>query len=243
MKLYENVVIGNFLYGLGFAVRAHRPSEASAGVVNLLQQTPADKLLGDLLLTFPGAVRLIEFKTEDNESSKELARHRILSSAVDGDATMQATSRRVHWYVETATSQTHGVIARIVPYLDAFPRTKTKRDLLSVYIERLARELTTEYSPEQRAEDAQYLAKVRYTQGSGAVGTGGLIFVADANGMFHYAQLLDIMELRLEHRSWIQLHEQRREREMSYQRELALQSERKQEISRHEQSREWELSR
>lgn len=117
MKLYENIVIGNFLYGLGFAVRARRPSGVSASAINLLQQTPADTLLGDLLLEFPGVVRLIEFKAEDNRESKELSRHRKLSAALAGNIELQAISRDVHWYVETAASAEHGVTARIVPYL------------------------------------------------------------------------------------------------------------------------------
>ncbi|MDO3617329.1 hypothetical protein Q3O98_11345 [Ralstonia pseudosolanacearum] len=231
MKLYENVIIGNFLYGLGFAVRANRPSSTTVGVVNLLQQTPADKLLGDLLLTFPGAVRLIEFKAEDNPSGKERGRHRMLSAAVADDAVMQATSRRVHWYVETAPSEEHGVIARIVPYLDAFPQEKAKRDLLPTYIEQLARELTEECADHQRVQDKAYLELVRLTQGNGEVGTGGLVFVADADGALHYAQLLDIMELRLEHGAWIELHEQRSERELGYQRDLTLQRERGNEVT------------
>lgn len=223
MKLYENVVIGNFLYGLGFAVRAYRPSNATVGVVNLLQQTPADKVLGDLLLTFPGAIRLIEFKTEDNRSGKEYSRHRSLSAAVSTKPALQAASRRIHWYVESAASEEHGVTAHIAPYLDAFPRIEARRDPLSTYIEQLAREVTAVSSDDQRHEDRAYLDLVRHTQGNGEVGTGGLIFVANADGALHYAQLLDIMELRFEHRAWIELYEQRQQRELSYQRELTRQ--------------------
>lgn len=47
MKLYENVVIGNFLYGLGFSIGRSLPEQRTS-VVNLLQQTPADKTLGVL---------------------------------------------------------------------------------------------------------------------------------------------------------------------------------------------------
>src|SRR5262245_44285930 len=55
MKIYENVVIGNFLFALGYALRDKGRVER-LGAVNLLQQTPADRFLGDLLLDFPGVV-------------------------------------------------------------------------------------------------------------------------------------------------------------------------------------------
>ncbi|WP_244135400.1 hypothetical protein [Burkholderia vietnamiensis] len=197
MKLYENIVIGNFLYALGFAVRARRPSEVTASAINLLQQTPADTLLGDLLLEFPGVVRLIEFKAEDNRASKERGRHRKLSAGLEGNPELQAVSRDVHWYVETASSAEHGVLARVVPYLDAFPREKAKRDRLETFIERLAQEVA-EDRPRIRADrEAAYLRWVKMTQGDGVVGSGGLILVADADGSLHYAQLLDMLEMRL----------------------------------------------
>lgn len=231
MKLYENIVIGNFLYALGFAVRARRPSGVTASAVSLLQQTPADTLLGDLLLEFPGVVRLIEFKAEDNRESKELGRHRKLSAGMSGKVDLQAVSREVHWYVETAPSTEHGVAARVVPYLDAFPREKTKRDRLETFIERLAREVAEE-RPRARADrEAAYLQWVKRTQGDGMVGSGGLILVADANGTLHYAQLLDMLEMRLSHRQWIELHHERRDRELTLERELGRRLERRQEKS------------
>ncbi len=68
MKLYENVVIGNFLYGLGVSVGAQLRGHILPASVNLLQQTPEDKALADVLLSFPGTLRLIEFKSADNRS-------------------------------------------------------------------------------------------------------------------------------------------------------------------------------
>lgn len=40
MKLYENIVIGNFLYGLGFAVRAHQTAAVTVSTINLLSKLP-----------------------------------------------------------------------------------------------------------------------------------------------------------------------------------------------------------
>jgi hypothetical protein len=82
MKIYENVVIGNFLCALGFAIRARQSTQSMPSVVNLLQQTPSDPLLVDLLLQFPSVVRLLEFKVEENRAKKERARHTGLTSAV-----------------------------------------------------------------------------------------------------------------------------------------------------------------
>ncbi|MDP6008078.1 hypothetical protein ACLHT5_11360 [Pseudomonas aeruginosa] len=66
MKLYENITIGNFLFALGYAIRDLQQGSKSAAVgsVNLLQQTPADRLLADVLLNFGGVARLLEFKAE-----------------------------------------------------------------------------------------------------------------------------------------------------------------------------------
>ena len=220
MKLYENIIIGNFLYGLGFAIRARRPSGVTASAINLLQQTPADTLLGDLLLEFPGVVRLIEFKAEDNRESKELGRHRKLSAALAGKIELQAISRNVHWYVETAPSAEHGVTARIVPYLDAFPRNRTKRDRLEAFIERLAEEVVEERPAARADREAAYLRLVKQTQGDGKLGSGGLLLVANAEGSLHYAQLLDMLELRLSHRQWIELHHIRYERLLALERDM-----------------------
>ena len=101
MKLYENVVIGNFLYGLGVSVGAQLRGHVLPASVNLLQQTPEDKALADVLLSFPGTLRLIEFKTADNRSGKEAARFRKLSHALESDARLTPLSHRIHWYVET----------------------------------------------------------------------------------------------------------------------------------------------
>lgn len=89
MKLYENIVIGNFLYGLGFAVRAraHSTGLVVPSVVNLLQQTPADKELADVLLEFPGVVRLIEFKQLNKKSRATVIRGCWLATTIRGRRT------------------------------------------------------------------------------------------------------------------------------------------------------------
>ncbi|KVN28025.1 hypothetical protein [Burkholderia stagnalis] len=222
MKIYENVVVGNFLYALGFAIRARQSVQSMPSVVNLLQQTPSDTLLGDLLLQFPGVVRLLEFKVDENRSSKERARHASLSSALSADPALSLISRRIHWYIEAGLSEVESLAVRAVPYLDAYPRTKP-RGRFEPFIEALADEVVYGRSAKGEAEAAmEYIRWVKRLQGEGKVGTGGLLLVANADGSLHYAQLLDLLELRIEHRMWIELHQQRLERELTYQRELAL---------------------
>ncbi|EZH81698.1 MULTISPECIES: hypothetical protein [Aeromonas] len=227
MKIYENIVIGNFLYALGFSIRARMAISHMPAVINLLQQTPADTLLGDLLLEFPGITRLIEFKAQGNRSTKEKARHTKLRQALLQNPELESVSRRIHWYIETATSEKEELIARIVPYLDAFPADKQKQGRLETFIETLTTDVVNGHGSDNRAEEAKYLRWVRLTQGDGKIGSGGLLLIADTHGSLHYAQLLDLSDLRLKHHLWLELHEQRLEREIAHQHEQIL--ERKQE--------------
>ena len=224
MKLYENIVIGNFLFALGFAIRARQATNVVYSSVNLLQQTPADKLLGDVLLKFPGVVRLIEFKAEDNRSSKELARHRTISTAIEGTR-LKKISRSVHWYIETAADE-KSLVSRIVPYLDAFPKEQ-KNHRLENFIESLAQEVVNPTSSFTPAEIKAYLDWVREAHGGGNVGTGGLLLTASHDGTLHYAPMADLSELDLRHEQWIEFSHQRHEREMVYQHKLEREREMK----------------
>lgn len=215
MKLYENIVIGNFLYAFGFAVRARTGRDRVPGVVNLLQQTPADKPLGDLLLGFPGLVRLIEFKAETNRSKKEKARHTVLQAALRATSpSLEPVSRRVHWYVETAASAVQGVVARIVPYLDAFPRDVHKGDDLARFIEALATDVAAGGPAQVDEAEVEYLRWVARTQGGTASGAGALLLVAAADGGLRWVLLSDLLELRLTHREILAVREAAHRREM-----------------------------
>ncbi|WP_227107305.1 hypothetical protein [Chromobacterium rhizoryzae] len=214
MKLYENIVIGNFLFGLGFSIRAKRNEGTVGCAINLLQQTPADHLLGDLMVEFPGVLRLIEFKTAENHSNKEKRRHQMLSVAVQGTP-MESVSRSIHWYIETAAEK-KSLIARIIPYLDAFNDNAYEHRLES-FIESIADEVMNPPAHLSKEDIAEYLAWVRRTNGNGTVGTGCLLLVAQADGTLHYAPMEDLIELRLQHRNWIDLHMGRTERDLKHQ--------------------------
>jgi hypothetical protein len=69
VPIYENLVIGSFLYALGLKVGARRHDcLARDFAVHLTQQTPLDKVLGDVLLagktSEQESVALLEFKRE-----------------------------------------------------------------------------------------------------------------------------------------------------------------------------------
>ena len=82
MKLYENVVIGNFLYGLGVSVGARLGGNVLPASVNLLQQTPEDSAPCDAPRSFPGTPLLIEFTRPAKPSANHSARLRNSSTAL-----------------------------------------------------------------------------------------------------------------------------------------------------------------
>ena len=200
MKVYENIIIGNFLFALGWAIRDKKTAGPLGCAINLLQQTPADKLLGDLLVGFEGVVRLIEFKREGARMSKEMGRHSLLAKSVVG-TNMEAISREVHWYIETAATD-DALKTRIVPYLDAFPSI-TKDQQLEDFIENLASQAVSQHATHTKEQIREYLSWVRLTQGDGAVGSGGLLLVVEPNGTLRYAPMRDLMDLNLEHQMWL----------------------------------------
>ena len=54
MPIYENLVIGNFLFALGLKIGARRDDYLAPDLgVHLMQQTPLDIVLGDVLLAGP----------------------------------------------------------------------------------------------------------------------------------------------------------------------------------------------
>jgi hypothetical protein len=209
VKIYENVVIGNFLYSLGFSIRSHLDTNTPfPSMVNLLQQTPLDKELGDVLLTFPGLVRLIEFKMKGASLKKERRRHQVLSLALTGEnAMLVETSKSVHWYVELcAQSATAPLISRVVPYLDAFTDSELLRPGgIEEMVEQTARHALSQVDPLSREQARAYLDLVRLTLGTEKLaGAGGLLLVMDTQGGMHFAQVQDLVDLNLPDRLWLE---------------------------------------
>ncbi|HGW5375674.1 TPA: hypothetical protein ACNIJL_004704 [Pseudomonas aeruginosa] len=208
MKLYENVVIGNFLYGLGFSVRGclqGRPTFPS--MINQLQQTPVDKELADVLLNFPGLVRLIEFKRKGADLKKELRRHRLLREALSTEvnAHLHSVSRRVHWYVEVSGKITDvPLVRRAEPYLDAIGSTAadTATGSFEQLIEQTAQEAVGDMSPAARVLAERYIRLLRTTFGNDSASAGGLMLVMSGGGAMRFARLQDLSDLNLPDRQW-----------------------------------------
>ncbi|MCL2590898.1 MAG: hypothetical protein FWD67_08500 [Betaproteobacteria bacterium] len=220
MKLYENIVIGNFLFALGYRIRTKKSVETLNGSVNLLQQTPEDKALGDVLVNLSGIVRLIEFKAQGASMSKEEKRHDRLCQAISKKAAeaegrqsclckaiegthLEAVSRDIHWYIESKADE-KALRTRIVPYLDAFPRPRgPKVQRLETFVDTLACEVAEGDVRHSKEDVKEYLKLVRLTMGSGAVGSGGLLLVAEPEGGLVFAPMLDLMELDMHHGHWL----------------------------------------
>lgn len=204
MKLYENVVIGNYLYGLGVSVGALlRPVAAKfPSIVSLLQQTPDDQAIGDVLLTAPGALRVLEFKREENTDSKEKERFdRLCEVLAKYPPRMSAISHEVHWYIETKPFE-NKFHDRVVPYLGAFPKPKTfpAGNDLEQFVAWTAQCMVHGQPGYTEAEAADYLAMLASVHKNGRIGSGGLLFKISPDGSIHYAELVSILDLIVEKR-------------------------------------------
>lgn len=200
MKIYENVIIGNFLYGLGYSIGTSTHDKNQLSVINLLQQTPADKELGDMLLEFPGVVRLIEFKNGSSNLKKEKKRCEQLTIAIGNNYKAKIISREIHWYVET-TPFDKICLNNIKPYLDAFSDTASMHTLESFIYDITSSVINPNLIIPSNDLEA-YLSLVSTCQGSGNIGTGGLVVSISKQGI-RYVQLSDIMELRLQHKDYV----------------------------------------
>ncbi len=195
MKLYENVVIGNFLYGLGFSLGRAFSTNSPPSVINLLQQTPADKTLGDLLVEYPGIVRLIEFKNKSSDKTKEENKVDLLNKAIGDQQKLKDISHDIHWYIETDPREDE-CINKIVPYLNAFSNIESEHTLES-YINEITKSVMNGKIDFNSSLVKSYLYLVAQSFGDGNIGTGGLIFSINSTGI-RYAQYTDITQLNLQ---------------------------------------------
>lgn len=210
MKIYENLVIGNFLYALGISIGKATAEKTQFSVINLLQQTPDDKLLGDLLIEYPGVVKLIEFKNKKSNLKKEKDRIDQLTISLDNNQEMHTTSKKVHWYIETSPFE-EKCFNRIVPYLDAFKPALSTLTIES-FIKHITQEVVDQIATNENKSVKNYLQIVaacqgthkRRDEGSGdmSTGSGGLILCVHANGLA-FVQYTNILQLQLQHKQFV----------------------------------------
>ncbi|AOK06921.1 hypothetical protein [Burkholderia pseudomallei] len=199
MDPYENIVIGNFLYSLGLCIGQLSVEDVRPMCVNLLQQSPMDHALGDLMVANAGVTRLIEFKRERNPSEKEETKRMLLSRALTGKPHLRPISREIHWYIETSESAMN-LVSRVVPYLDfadpQAPTTSIERFTDSMAADAVANEIDAE----TRAAYEQYVNLVAVSHGGLQGASGGLIVNYSEKDGLRYALVADIRDLLLDHR-------------------------------------------
>lgn len=189
----ENIAIGNFLYGLGLCIGVKAGTGAPYAAVNLLQQTSYDKALGDVMLSFTGATRLLEFKRRRNPA-KERSKHSLICAALQHLPQKCATSRVVHWYVETAPGRGDFVFDAC-PYLDMRDRS-VKRTEFKRFVDELVTEALASV-PKIAAHLAnEYVRDVVETWGAaGPHSATGLLVSVSGNGGLAYAVVDDLADL------------------------------------------------
>lgn len=99
-QIYENILIGNFLFVLGMKV-GERNGEFTNKLlsINLLQQTPADTKIGDLFASLGGKNIIIEFKRDLHTfrgDKKEAKKIDLLKKRLESNVEMTRVSRKAH---------------------------------------------------------------------------------------------------------------------------------------------------
>ena len=100
MKIYENVLIGNFIFSFGIQVGikyANKPFPPAA--LSLIQQTPTDKWIGDVFASLGGRSFLVEFKAEKVDK-KEEKKIMTLLGALSKRPNLNHSSRQCHFLAQ-----------------------------------------------------------------------------------------------------------------------------------------------
>lgn len=195
---YENIIIGNFLYSLGRAMGMHPKGAGVDGVVNLLQQTPLDPVLGDVMLHFPAVWRLIEFKRTGAAMDKEYAKYQMLHAATKREPSLREASRRLHWYVVSGPQDAleagnpKEFAIRVRPYLDLHD---TGGITLEKFIQGIVEDAYSD--PILSNDELDLCLKIIKTFGSlkGLQSSGLLVGVGGSGGLT-YVPITDISDLR-----------------------------------------------
>jgi hypothetical protein len=197
--IYENPVIAGFMALLfrEHGIRHGRAPFEPFGF-ELLQQTPLDQTLGDVLIAQARLVRLIEFKRRRNKSRKERVKLAVLMTALEGagNVPLVAVSREVHWYVQTDFTMKPNSV--VVPYLD-LECPSGDRDL-----ERFVQEIGDAMDgPGMRDEELDslrlYVQALAVCAGDNEAeaGSGGLIIASGSGGATQLYPIHDVRQLAM----------------------------------------------
>ena len=207
MDVYENILIGNFLYGLGLKMGVRAAAGYSDPVcVNLLQQTPLDQPLGDVLFANPRILRVFEFKRQANSSDKEREKRGFLEDALVGQGLehLLRVSREIHWYVES-DYQAVGGFTQVLPYLNFLSREGPIWELPD-YIERLAEEaVNAPDDPAKAVVSKEYVKFLSWLATSKPGGSGSLILSVTGAGGLQFMHFDDLTDLFLTRQQAVEL--------------------------------------
>ncbi|WP_157750865.1 hypothetical protein [Janthinobacterium svalbardensis] len=219
MDIYENIVIGNFLYGLGLAMGGAYQTRQLPLSVNLLQQTPLDRGAGDVLVRGSCVMRLLEFKRsandDDKEESKLIHLQRSLSNSVNSD--LIPVSREVHWFIRSR-SECGNLDLQISPYLD-FNKIVESKINFGEFIGEMVKEAIGA-TDDRSAIFSRYLRILAESQGSIKGSSGGLIVSVDDSGLIKYVVVEDLREIGLKLDRLQEIYRQRQlERQQQYEKQ------------------------
>lgn len=194
---YENIVIGNFLYGLGLAIGRRAGGDAPIASINLTQQTPLDPALGDVMVRFPGVLRLIEFKRSSSVSKKEDDKLAALRVVLTRCTHLDAVSRTIHWYVKSMpTAADTDVPIRVCPYLDM--DVGAAQTTLAAFSNEFAMLAFAPRSDEPTQElIAEYIDCLAKMANSGTSSGGAMIVCVSPAGGVSYVALSDLRQISM----------------------------------------------
>jgi hypothetical protein len=209
--VYENIFIGNFLYGLGMALGSRLKGQALASSLNLLQQTPLDTMLGDLLADFGGTVLLYEFKRRSGDHNKEAIKAEKLRVVLQRRPNLNEISRTTHWYVVLEEAAVNAEISiHVSPYMEIGMGSTSEPIPFSRYVDRVAAHILDDGIARPPCADIQeYLHLVAALNNVDTANAGGFVLAVKPDGSIQYTLLADIRELALSHRRHLELARQR----------------------------------
>ncbi|MDM7975838.1 MULTISPECIES: hypothetical protein [Thalassospira] len=213
MDVYENIVIGGFIYTLGFC--AGRRALPPPTNINLLQQTPMDQSLADVLIGMPNVYHLIEFKRRASRSQKETDKRRFLERYLSvHDRRFCNISRATHLYIENDL-RSGSLEVFCAPYLDFVTGLKkTTLDLIANTILDGVQVTDLRISGKECCdylELVQQAYKGMYKASGSAGDSGGFIIVGGAStGEIQFQALPDIRQFAMTGRELQRLHQDQR---------------------------------
>lgn len=198
MDIYENIIVGNFLFGLGVQMGMNRTTTGFSPIaVNLVQQTPLDEKLGDVVIANSRVIRLLEFKREANHSDKERGKLKAVQEAIalNSQDGLEGISRNIHLYVNSDFRQRirDRMEIGVCPYLD-FLNPRSELSLIEL-IETTAKEAVGDPLDEETlALSRCYLRMVSGLSAKGG-SSGCLVLFIGESGNVSYASLDDVSQV------------------------------------------------